>query len=140
VSEMLQSNVFVRVTLFTLGILSGGILIVAATLIGVFGSAKPTEQAAAMPPPPPPTMQKRPHGKLPSGIGYYFHLASDYRLYPERSIQETTPQPDGYIFCMGQIVYLDERGARRSTGFCRMLDAVRERWLPVENEEYEHAH
>ncbi len=47
---------FVRMILLVLGLLSGGLLVIACTLLGVFGSSKPTSQAAATPAPPPPTM------------------------------------------------------------------------------------
>jgi hypothetical protein len=80
-------------------------------------------------------------GDLPSGIGGYFHLKSEQSLYAHRHIQETEGEARrGRIICMGKIVYLDDMGARRVTGFCRELDAVRERWMPIDNPEYEYAY
>lgn len=78
--------------------------------------------------------------KIPSGGKGYIRVTSRSGLEHERVVQQNEPSPRGFAVCMGVIVYTDERSARRETGFCRQLDAVGERWLPVENSEYEYAY
>jgi hypothetical protein len=78
--------------------------------------------------------------KMPSGGKGYVRVTSKYRLEHERVVQQSEPSPRGFVVLMGVIVYTDARSARRETGFCRQLDAVGERWLPVGNPEYEYAY
>jgi len=43
-------------------------------------------------------------------------------------------------FCVGVVVYRDKNDIERRTGFCRRYDSERERWLKVEDEDYEYAY
>jgi hypothetical protein len=43
-------------------------------------------------------------------------------------------------FCIGVVVYRDKNDVERRTGFCRRYDSERERWLKVEDEDYEYAY
>jgi hypothetical protein len=43
-------------------------------------------------------------------------------------------------FCVGVVVYRDTNGVERRTGFCRRYDSDRERWLKVEDQDYEYAY
>ena len=43
-------------------------------------------------------------------------------------------------FCVGVVVYRDKNDVERRTGFCRRYDSERERWLRVEDEDYEYAY
>jgi hypothetical protein len=43
-------------------------------------------------------------------------------------------------FCVGVVVYRDTNDIERRTGFCRRYDSERERWLKVEDEDYEYAY
>jgi hypothetical protein len=43
-------------------------------------------------------------------------------------------------YCVGAIVYRDTNDIERRTGFCRRYDSERERWLKVEDADYEYAY
>lgn len=43
-------------------------------------------------------------------------------------------------FCVGDVVYRDKNDIERRTGFCCRYDSERERWLKVEDEDYEYAY
>ncbi|SRR5579885_62145 len=47
---------------------------------------------------------------------------------------------DGAVFCAGYIIYRDDNGTLRRTGFCRSYDPPRHRWMKVEDEEYEYSY
>lgn len=44
------------------------------------------------------------------------------------------------MYCIGIITYMDERDAEREIGFCRRYIPSEERWIPVDNPEYEYAY
>lgn len=43
------------------------------------------------------------------------------------------------IFVVGKVVYKDEVGIRRQVGFCRMYDPTRDRFVPIEDIDYEYS-
>jgi len=75
----------------------------------------------------------------------YISVKSDIRINHEKVMQQAEATPRHAVVCMGKIIYEDDLGVRRETGFCRQLDAVAERWYnPADvrpsNSEYEYAY
>ena len=78
--------------------------------------------------------------KIKGGGKDYIRIKSDLSLAQEKSVQHGGDASNGAAFCMGIIVYEDDRGVKRETGFCRRLDAVAERWIGADSPEYEYAY
>lgn len=81
-----------------------------------------------------------PTEKILTGRRGYIRISSQIDPDFERIRQRSDTNPRGHVICIGCIVYEDDRGVRRETGFCRRLDAIAERWVPIENSEYEYAY
>jgi hypothetical protein len=63
---------------------------------------------------------------------------SGFRLEYELLRQRTEKKFATDVVLLGLIIYEDDRGVRRQTGFCRRLDAVGERWVSAKSPEYEY--
>lgn len=82
-----------------------------------------------------------PAGKIDGGGKGRIPVTTGIKVEKERITQRDGASERGRVLCFGRIVYADDRGVRRETGFCRQLDVIGERWLPVENSaEYEYAY
>jgi hypothetical protein len=48
---------------------------------------------------------------------------------------------DSYsLVCVGVIVYADDNGTDRQMGFCRRYDSASDRWLTMDEPEYEYSY
>ena len=44
------------------------------------------------------------------------------------------------VVCVGYLVYEDDNGTKRQTGFCREYDPASKRWKPVKDDDYEYSY
>ena len=51
-----------------------------------------------------------------------------------------TSTMDSSLICAGYIIYLDGNGVRRQMGFCRKYNSVSNRWLTMDDPEYEYSY
>jgi hypothetical protein len=65
-----------------------------------------------------------------------FKLTEDFIDY----IKLLFADRDGAVFCVGYVIYRDDNGTSRQTGFCRRYEPNSGRWLKVEDEEYEYSY
>jgi hypothetical protein len=45
-----------------------------------------------------------------------------------------------WVVCVGYLVYEDDNGTKRQTGFCREYDHASKRWKPVKDDDYEYSY
>jgi hypothetical protein len=86
-------------------------------------------------------LQKIPGLVLVSGDKEIFEIEPhDGRFNFGRGFNEGDPAKTSQVpaYAVGRIVYEDSKGRRRETGFCRKNEPGTDRWVMVENSEYEY--
>jgi hypothetical protein len=81
-----------------------------------------------------------PREKIAAGEKGTIPVTSTFRWDSERLTQQIAQASTSDIVCIGRIVYKDDGGTSRETGFCWRFDVIGERWFSVEISEYQYAY
>lgn len=75
--------------------------------------------------------------KIDSGLSGTVAIFSNVQ---HRAVKHLADDVESFVVCLGVVVYADDAGNVRRTGFCRRYDRHAKRWLRAEESEYEYAY